>query len=340
VAVYTVVDDEALEAFLADYEIGSLLSAKGIAEGVENTNYLLRTTAGTFILTLYEQRVDPAELPFFVALMEHCADKGLKTPRPVPRRDGARLSRLCGRDAAIVTFLDGVAVRRPGPVHCAEVGRGLAALHRATADFSMRRPNALGIAAWAPLFATSRQEADGVMPGLRALVEDELAILAERWPKDLPTGVIHADLFPDNVFFVGRSLSGLIDFYFACEDVLAYDLAVSLNAWCFEDDGAFNVTKARAMIAAYAEARPLSAAEIEVLPILCRGAALRFCLTRLHDWLRVPETALVTPKDPRPYADRLRFHRGVSGSQQYGLDLPEAAARPLEPASPAARGGA
>jgi len=320
VAVYTSVDDEALAAFLSDYDIGTLLSAKGIAEGVENTNYLVRTTGGTFVLTLYEQRVDPAELPFFVALMEHCADRGLKTPRPVPRRDGARLSRLCGRHAAIVTFLDGVAVRRPGPHHCAELGRGLAALHRATADFAMARPNGLGHQSWAPLFAQSRQEADSVMPGLAALVDDELDVLAARWPEGLPTGVIHADLFPDNAFFVGRALSGIIDFYFACNDILAYDLAVCLNAWCFEEDGAFNVTKARAMITAYSAMRPLSGAEIEALPILARGAALRFCLTRLHDWLRVPPNALVTPKDPKPYADRLRFHRAVRGPSDYGLD--------------------
>jgi len=320
VAVYTIVDDESLAAFLSAYDLGALLSAKGIAEGVENTNYLLRTTAGTFILTLYEQRVDPAELPFFVALMEHCADKGLRTPRPVPRLDGARLSRLCGRDAAIVTFLDGMAVRRPGPAHCAALGRGLAALHHATADFSLHRANTLGMRSWAPLYEASRIEAETVMPGLSSLVEDELAAISELWPDDLPTGVIHADLFPDNAFFVGRDLSGIIDFYFACNEILAYDLAVCLNAWCFEDDGAFNVTKARAMVTAYAAARSLSDAERDALPVLCRGAALRFCLTRLHDWLRVPSGALVRLKDPRPYAERLRFHRGVASASAYGLD--------------------
>ena len=319
-AVYTNVDDEALAAFLADYDIGTPLSAKGIAEGVENTNYLVRTTGGTFILTLYEQRVDPSELPFFVTLMEHCADRGLKTPRPVPRRDGARLATLCGRDAAVVTFLDGVAVRRPGPVHCAAIGRGLAALHNATTDFPLYRENALGITAWAPLFDASRAKANTVMEGLATLVDAELAALAETWPEGLPCGVIHADLFPDNAFFIGRSLSGIIDFYFACNDILAYDLAVCLNAWCFEDDGAFNVTKARAMITAYAGSRPLSEEELQALPVLARGAALRFCLTRLHDWLRVPENALVTPKDPRPYAQRLRFHQGVRGPADYGLD--------------------
>ncbi|WP_108663353.1 homoserine kinase [Acuticoccus kandeliae] len=320
-AVYTTVDDESLVAFLADYDVGDLLSAKGIAEGVENTNYLLRTTKGTFILTLYEQRVEVADLPFFLKLMEHCAAKGLSTPQPIRRRDGALLSTLCGRHAAMVTFLDGIACHRPSPAHCAELGRGLAALHIATEDFGMRRANALGVASWAPLFAQSREAADGVIPGMTALIDDELATLAAEWPDTLATGVIHADLFPDNVFYVGRALSGFIDFYFACNDILVYDLAICLNAWCFEDDGAFNVTKAHAMTTGYEAVRHLSREEKAALPILCRGAALRFCLTRLHDWLRVPENALVTPKDPKPYYERLRFHRRVRASSEYGIDF-------------------
>lgn len=318
-AVYTSVDDEALAAFLGDYEVGDLLSAKGIAEGVENTNYVVGTTEGTFILTLYEQRVEAADLPFFLELMRHCALKGIAAPQPVARRDGALMGTLCGRPAAMVTFLDGMASRKPKPLHCGALGAGLAAFHAATLDFPMRRANALGVLAWAPLFAASREEADTVSPGLRALVEDELAVLGERWPRDLPEGIIHADLFPDNVFFVGEQLSGLIDFYFACNDYLAYDLAICINAWCFEDDGAFNVTKAQAMVRAYDAVRPLAANEREALPLLCRGAALRFLLTRLHDWLRVPENALVTPKDPRPYRERLRFHRSVESAGEYGL---------------------
>lgn len=319
-AVYTPVDDRDLEAFLALYDVGTLLSAKGIAEGVENTNYLVRTTGGTFILTLYEQRVDAADLPFFLGLMEHCAAKGLVTPRPLHRRDGGLISVLCGRSAAMVTFLDGVAVRRPKPRHCAELGRGLARLHLATADFTLRRSNGLGPAAWRPLFDRSRSEADEVIPELTALVDDELAAVDRHWPEGLPEGVIHADLFTDNAFFVGSRLSGIIDFYFACNDILAYDLAVCLNAWCFEDDGMFNVTKAQALTAGYSEVRPLSRAERDALPMLARGAALRFMLTRLHDWLRVPPGALVTPKDPKPYHARLNFHRSVDSATAYGLD--------------------
>ncbi|MEM7695941.1 MAG: homoserine kinase [Pseudomonadota bacterium] len=320
-AVYTHVDDEALSRLLEAYALGGLLSAKGIAEGVENTNYLLRTEGGTFILTLYEQRVAAGDLPFFLGLMEHCADRGLPVPRPVARRDGELISTVCGRRAAIITFLDGVAVRRPGPGHCAALGAGLAAFHAAAKDFSIPRENALGPGAWRPLFATSAGEADSVIAGLETFVTDELTALEDGWPKDLPRGVIHADLFPDNAFFVRQDLSGIIDFYFACNDVLAYDLAICLNAWCFEEDGAFNVTKGRALMRGYAATRPLSAAEVAALPILARGAALRFMLTRLHDWLRVPEGALVTPKDPRDYYERVRFHRGVARASEYGLDL-------------------
>ncbi|GAB5375795.1 MAG: homoserine kinase [Acuticoccus sp.] len=318
-AVYTHVDDEALSGFLAAYDVGGLLSAKGIAEGVENTNYLIRADKGTFILTLYEQRVSAEDLPFFLGLLAHCADKGLAAPHPVARRDGATISQLCGRPAAMVTFLDGVAVRRPQPAQCRELGMGLGALHTAALDFSMSRGNALGQPAWSPLFAQSEGEADTVLPGLAALVAEELDTLAARWPRDLPAGVIHADLFPDNAFFIGGKLSGIIDFYFACNDLLAYDLAICINAWCFEEDGAFNVTKSQALVAGYQAVRPLSADEVAALPILCRGAALRFLLTRLHDWLRVPPGALVTPKDPKPYLERLRFHRGVVRASEYGL---------------------
>lgn len=320
-AVYTHVDDEALSDFLATYDVGGLLSAKGIAEGVENTNYLVRAEKGTFILTLYEQRVAAEDLPFFLGLLDHCAGKGLAAPRPVPRRDGAFIGTLCGRPAAMVTFLDGVAVRRPHPSHCEALGRGLGALHRAALDFELRRVNALGQPAWAPLFAQSHDKADAVLPSLAAEVSAELETLAATWPTDLPAGVIHADLFPDNAFFIQGRLSGIIDFYFACNDLLAYDLAICINAWCFEEDGAFNVTKSQAMVAGYQSVRPLCRDEIDALPTLCRGAALRFLLTRLHDWLRVPPGALVTPKDPKPYFERMRFHRAIRRASEYGLIL-------------------
>lgn len=318
-AVYTEISDEDLTRFVAGYDIGAVLAAKGIAEGVENSNYLLHTEAAFFILTLYEKRVKEGDLPFFIALMEHLAARGLTCPEPVRDRQGRALGRLAGRPAAIVTFLDGMGVKRPAAVHCAAVGEALARLHLAGADFGMTRPNALSVESWRPLFEASGGRADEVAPGLGARIAAALDELEAGWPRGLPTGVIHADLFPDNVFFIGERLSGLIDFYFACTDILAYDLAIGLNAWCFESDGSFNLTKGQAMIAAYQRARPLSPEEVEALPVLCRGAALRFMLTRLFDWLNVPPGALVRPKDPLEYDRKLAFHRRIAHAREYGL---------------------
>jgi homoserine kinase type II len=319
-AVYTDVSAEDLADFLGDYDLGELLSYKGIAEGVENSNFLVHTTRGNFILTLYEKRVAPGDLPFFLALMGHLAAHGLTCPQPVRNRSGEMLGRLAGRPAAIVTFLEGMWMRRPSAVHCAAVGGALARLHLAGADFPMRRRNALSVEGWRPLCVSAAPGADSVRPGLRAAIERELAHLESAWPGDLPQGVIHADLFPDNVFFLGEQLSGLIDFYFACTDTLAFDVAICLNAWCFEQDHSYNVTKGRALLQAYAAARPLSDAERGALPLLSRGAALRFLLTRLVDWLNVPPGALVRPKDPLEYYRKLRFHQTVGSARDYGID--------------------
>jgi len=319
-AVYTEVPDEELEEFLATYEIGELLSYKGIAEGVENSNFLLHTSQGTFILTLYEKRTAAHDLPFFLGLMNHLAAKGLACPTPLRNKPGEMLGRLAGRPAAIVSFLDGIWVRRPQPKHCAELGTALANLHMAGQDFALKRANGLGVADWRGLFESSCARADEVARGLADEIQAELVHFEKNWPRDLPHGVIHADLFPDNVFFIGDRLSGLIDFYFACNDAFAYDIAICLNAWCFEADGAFNITKARAMLQAYTARRPLDRQEMTALPLLARGAAMRFLLTRLYDWLNRPEGALVQPKNPLEYLKRLRFHRDVAGPQAYGLD--------------------
>lgn len=318
-AVYTDVSDEDLEAFVALYDIGDTLALKGIAEGVENSNFLLHTTAGYFILTLYEKRVDPADLPFFLELMRHLAARGISCPQPVAARSGAMLGELAGRPAAIISFLDGMWLRRPKRVHCAALGEALARFHLAGADFSGRRRNTLSVDSWRPLLGASLDQADTVVEGLGAELTAELDHLESRWPTGLPSGVIHADLFPDNVFFIGERLSGLIDFYFACTDAFAYDVAICLNAWCFEPDLSFNVTKARALLNGYRQVRDFTAAEFDALPLLARGSALRFLLTRLHDWLRVPPGALVTPKDPREYLRKLRFHQGVATASDYGL---------------------
>jgi homoserine kinase type II len=318
-AVYTEVNDEALAAFLGDYDIGSMVAFRGIAEGVENSNYSLRTTSGDFILTLYEKRVDPAELPWFLGLMEHLATRGIVCPLPVHGRDGVALRHLCGRHAAITTFLPGVWPRRVRPEHCGPVGAALAGLHVAGADYAPRRRNALGPDGWRPLLERSRDRADEVQAGLAAELDTALNAILRAWPGELAVGHIHADLFPDNVFFLDGRLSGLIDFYFAATDLLAFDVAVCLNAWCFETDYSFNVTKARALLRAYAAVRPLSDAERAALPVLSQGAAIRFLLTRLYDWLNTPPGALVTPKDPLEYLRRLRFHLAARDEHAYGI---------------------
>ena len=318
-AVYTEVSDEELEAFIADYDIGPALSCKGIAEGVENTNYLIQTGGSSYILTLYEKRVAEADLPFFLGLMEHLAVRDIPCPTPGRARDGESLRRLCGRPAAIITFLDGMWPRRIRPVHCQAVGVALARMHMAGADFAMTRANSLSLGDWRPLLEASAPRACEVRAGLAEALSGELDFLEANWPGDLPTGICHADLFPDNVFFMGETLSGLIDFYFACTDFFAYDLSICLNAWCFERDGSFNITKARNLLSAYRGVRPFSQAELAALPILARGSALRFLLTRLYDWLHHPPGALVKPKDPLEYLAVLQFHQGVSGPGAYGL---------------------
>ncbi len=319
-AVYTQVADDELAAFLGAYDIGAPVAYKGIAEGVENSNYFLQTERGSFILTLYERRVDPADLPFFLGLMDHLAARDIACPTPIHARDGEALRTLSGRPAAIISFLQGVSPRRVDIRHCAPLGGALAGMHLAADGFAMSRPNALSLAGWRPLFDRCGPRAHEVQNGLAGEIEQELEFLEENWPSGLPTGVIHADLFPDNVFFLGDRVSGLIDFYFACNDYFAYDLAICINAWCFEKDGSFNVTKARHMLNAYRAVRPFSAAELAAIPVLLRGGALRFLLTRLHDWLFHPEGALVTPHNPLEYHRKLRFHQGVKRPGELGLE--------------------
>jgi len=279
-AVYTDVAADELTDYLSQYDIGELMSYKGIAEGVENSNFLLHTSRGSFILTLYEKRVAKGDLPFFLGLMTHLAAHGLNCPQPVMNRNGEALG-------------------------------ALAKMHLAGQDFSMSRANALSVSGWRPLFNAASDRADQVKHGLRDFIAAELDYLESGvWPRDLPHGVIHADLFPDNVFFLGERLSGIIDFTFACNDLFAYDVAICLNAWCFESDHSFNVTKARAFLNAYARERSLSESEQDALPLLARGAAIRFLLTRL-----------VRPKDPLEYARKLRFHQSVASVRDYGLTV-------------------
>lgn len=326
-AVYTEIDDEQLAALLAEYDLGALRSCKGIAEGVENSNFLLVTDRGSYFLTLYERRVKPDDLPYFLGLMEHLAAKGLACPTPLRGRDGRALRSAAGRPCAIITFLSGVWPKRPTTAHCQVVGAAMAQMHVAGQDFAMDRRNALSVGGWKPLINACGAKANTVRAGLESELAREYDSLSAAWPAapgragdlPLPHGVIHADLFPDNVLFVGNDLSGMIDFYFACNDYFAYDLAIALNAWCFETDGAFNVTKCKALIAGYESVRRLTDGEVQSLPLLARGAALRFLLTRLYDWLNQVPGAMVRPKDPLEYWQKLNFHRQVPGPSAYGL---------------------
>lgn len=316
-AVYTDITETDLKHFLAQYDVGELTSYKGIAEGVENSNFLLHTTKDPLILTLYEKRVEKWDLPFFLGLMQHLSERGLSCPLPLPRRDGELLGELSGRPAALISFLEGMWLRKPEAKHCREVGKALAGMHLAGEGFDIKRPNALSLEGWKVLWEKSAERADEVETGLEAEITAELAYLEAHWPKNLPAGVIHADLFQDNVFFLGDELSGLIDFYFACNDLLAYDVSICLNAWCFEKDGSYNVTKGSALLEGYCSVRPLSDEEREAMPVLARGSALRFFLTRLYDWLTTPEGALVVKKDPLEYLRKLRFHRQISSVAEY-----------------------
>jgi len=318
-AVYTDVSFEYLDEMLVGYDVGTPLSFKGIAEGVENTNFYLQTDRGSYFLTLYEKRVQESDLPFFLGLMEHLAARGIACPQPVRRRDGKQWTHVLGRPAALVSFLTGLSVRRPEIAHCAAAGDALARLHEAGTNFALRRSNALGMAGLHDLVDKTAAGADGIERGLRELIATSYRDASARWPSGLPCGVIHADLFPDNVLFTNERVSGLIDFYFACNDAYAYDLATMLNAWCFENDGAYNITKGKSLIAAYRKHLQLTDAEIAALPILCACAALRFLLTRLYDLLNHDPMALVRPKNPREFLKRLRFHRNVRNPSEYGL---------------------
>jgi len=320
-AVYTDIGEQALKEWLAHYDVGDLLSYRGIAEGVENSNFLLHTTKGQFILTLYEKRVCRDELPFFLELMRHLASKGLACPQAVARRDGTLLSDLACRPAALITFLEGIWMRQPAPLHCAQLGSTLAKFHLAAQDFFPSRCNSLSVAGWRQIWQDIYGDVNKIIPeeDLQQEIADELAFLAESWPNDLPKGIIHADLFPDNVFFIGDELSGLIDFYFSCHDILAYDLAICLNAWSFGADFRYHPAKGSALLTAYHQVRPLTKKELALLPLLARGAALRFFLTRAYDWFHTPTSGLVVKKDPLEYIAKLRFFRQIDDAAQLGF---------------------
>jgi homoserine kinase type II len=313
-AVYTEVPAEALETFLRAYDTGALVSAKGIAEGVSNSNFLVETTSARYILTLYERRIDLADLPWFIALMEHLAAADLPVPRPIRDRSGAALQTLAGKAACLIQYLPGVSVSQPTAAQARAAGEALARLHLAGSGFTAERPNGLGRAHWQATASELGNRLDTIEPGLAALVRDRLAALAASWPAGLPRGTIHADLFPDNVLMLGAKVTGLIDFYFACTDIYAYDLAVLHAAWAFPPDGSAPLpAHDRAIFEGYQSVRPLGPDEQAAFPLLAQGAALRFLLTRAQDWLAPPSDALVSRKDPKPFARRLVHYSGRHG---------------------------
>ena len=317
-AVYTDLTDAEREAVFAAFGLGPVQAFKGIAEGIENSNFLVHALQGRVILTIFERRVAHHDLPFFMGVMEHLARAGFPAPRPLPARDGGFLARVRNKPCAVVTFLDGVSPKLPNVAQCGAIGVALARMHGALADFAPTRANALGPQDWAALIRPRTALADQLRPGLADAVEADLVHTLAHWPKDLPPGIIHADLFCDNALFVGDELGGVIDFYFACTDFLAYDIAACLNDWCFDEDRAYDLAKGRALIGGYQSVRALTLGERDALPLLARGAALRFFATRLADWDATPPGALVRPKNPLEYADKLAFHRAASSASDYG----------------------
>lgn len=313
-AVYTKVSAEEIDAFLTRFDVGTLISAKGIAEGVENSNYLIETTQDRFILTLYEKRVDPGDLPFFIAMLDHLAAKNCPVPPMIADRKGVTIQELCGKSACLIKFLPGISVTTPTPQQARATGQALGEMHNALQGFIGQRPNSMNHDTWRKLaIDCGPSELDAIAPGLHALVDRELDHLDRNWPDTLPSSVIHADLFPDNVLMLNDRVTGLIDFYFSCTDIRAYDVAVTHAAWCFSEDGeSFDAAVSNALIQGYSDAFLLSDEDRAALPVLARGASLRFMLTRAYDWINTPADALVTRKDPTAFLNRLKYYQANS----------------------------
>jgi homoserine kinase type II len=320
-AVYTQITADDLTEVLTRFDVGALVSFKGIAEGVENTNYDVETSTGRYILTLVEKRASGEELPFYVGFMNHLRMKGIPCPAVIAQRDGGEVFTLHGRPALLTEFLDGAWPREITPNHCQAIGELLGAMHKAGRDFTMKRKNAMSLPAWNSLVHACAERADEVEKGLFDFLDAELLYLEKNWPKYLPRGAVHADLFPDNVFFKGDEVSGVIDFYFSCTDSLAYDLMLTLNPWCFDWKGELDKEKSRALLETYHRTRPLTKNEIKALPFFGRAAAMRIVATRLYDWLNPVEGALVRAKDPMEHVKILRFHQKASSAADYGFGI-------------------
>lgn len=310
-AVFTKITDDEAMSFLADYELGAFQTLEGILQGVENTNYHVFTDQGRYILTIFESRIDESSLPFIFSFAEHLATQDITCPVPYHNKHDQNTGRIQGKPAALTKFLSGRDVNDENitVAHCTALGSYLARMHKAAESFTAQRENPVGMSAWQAFSQKTKARAHEVEVGLAELIDTELAALESEWPSDLPKGAVHVDLFPDNVFFEDYRLSGVIDFYFSCIDMFAYDLAVVVNAWCFDEHHCFQQDRYNALLAAYEDVRRLSLNEKQALPVLCRGAAIRFLMTRLNDWLFHPADAMVTPKDPKAYISRLKFFK-------------------------------
>ena len=319
-AVYTKLSEEKLNDFFLKYNLGKLLNYKEIKEGIENTNYLIQLEKGKFILTLYEKRVEEKDLPFFISLMRNLFDKKFPSPEPIVNKNGNYITEISGKKAAVVSFLEGKAKKNLNPNDCYEVGINTAKMHLITKNLTAKRENRLSFNSWKSIYNKVKKDCSKIHPKLADIVEKNLNEIEKKWPKNIPSGIIHADLFPDNIFFKNNKLSGIIDYYFSCYDFYAFEIAICLNALCFEgkkENLSFNVTKAKKFIDGYSSIRNLNESEKQSLKILCQGAAIRFLLTRVFDYLNLIEGAIVKIKDPVEYLKRLEFHNNVKNYKDY-----------------------
>ena len=319
-AVYTKISEDELKKFFLKYSLGKLLEHKEIKEGIENTNYFIRTESGKFILTLYEKRVDEKDLPFFIGLMKNLFDQNFPSPEPIINKNGNYISEILGKKAAVVSFVDGNAKKNLSPENCYNVGINTAKMHLITNNLNAKRENKLSINSWRKIYNKVKKDCSKIHSTLPSTIEKNLDIIEKNWPSNIPAGIIHADLFPDNIFFKKNKLSGIIDYYFSCNDFYAFEIAICLNALCFEgrnENLSFNVTKAKKFIDGYSSIRKLNDLEKKSLKVLCQGAAMRFLLTRVFDYLNLTEGAIVKIKDPVEYLKRLEFHDSVSNYQDY-----------------------
>ena len=320
-AVFTKLSENDFESILKNYAIGKFAGAEGIAEGVENTNYKLQTSSGNYIFTVYEKRVKAEDLPFFMNLQKKLNEAGFPCPMPLKNNSGEIISKFGDKNFTIVTFLKGKWPKTIGNNEVEQAGRSLAEFHKTSLNFSrneLYRPNAMSKNFWVETYSKVKTQAEEHFRDLKSAAEKGFKKV-ESWPDKIPSGVIHADYFPDNVLFDEGKVSGVIDFYMACNDLLAYDLAIALNSWCFEKDHAFNITKAKIMLKAYNEVRKLDDSELNNLPTLCIGASLRFLSTRLYDYFNRKQDAVVSVKDPREYLEKLKFHLQIKSHNEYGL---------------------